>query len=164
MKRLYLARHAKSSWKKPQLDDIDRPLNKRGKRDTPVMGQRLRDFGADPDLIITSPAKRARKTAIGLAKQLDYPKKSIAVEEILYGGYVEELIGVINRFDTLFSEVLLVGHNPDFTDLANILANQKIDNVPTCGIVAMDFSVISWQAVQRGSAKVVFFDYPKKVS
>jgi len=63
MKRLYLVRHAKSSWNRPELDDIDRPLNKRGKRDAPFMGQRLKQHDVCPDLIISSPAKRALKTA-----------------------------------------------------------------------------------------------------
>ncbi len=99
MKRVYLVRHAKSDWKRIGLADRDRPLNKRGKRDAPVMGQRLAARGVKPDLIVTSPAKRARKTAKVFAKELGYPKDEIVVEERVYEGGVEDLWDIIRGTD-----------------------------------------------------------------
>ena len=74
MKTLYLARHAKSSWKHPELKDIERPLNKRGKRDAPYIGDLLKEEGVKPDILISSPAVRARKTSVVIAEKIDYPK------------------------------------------------------------------------------------------
>ena len=91
MKRLYLVRHAKSSWKDPDLDDFDRPLNKRGKRDAPLMGQKLRQADVRPDLIVSSPAKRAAKTAKIMAGQIEYPVKKIIWDESLYAAGIVTL-------------------------------------------------------------------------
>ncbi len=77
MKTLYLVRHAKSSWSNPALSDFDRGLNKRGKRNAPVMGKRMVVDGVKPDLIVSSPAKRALKTARIIAKEIGYPRKNI---------------------------------------------------------------------------------------
>ena len=77
MKTIILVRHAKSSWKNPRLDDFERPLNKRGRRDAPLMGEKLKERQILPDLILASPAKRARKTADLIAKAIGYPRKNI---------------------------------------------------------------------------------------
>jgi phosphohistidine phosphatase len=84
MKTLILVRHAKSSWKDRSLPDRMRPLNKRGKRDAPMMGQRLAKRGVDVELMISSPAKRAMATAEAMAEELDYPWDGIVAEERLY--------------------------------------------------------------------------------
>ena len=163
MKRLFLCRHAKSSWKDLSLDDIDRPLNKRGKENAPEMGRRLNAQGIRPDLIISSPAKRALKTARCLAKELDFDKKKIRIMEEIYGAYAEELLEIIRGIDNDAELVIIVGHNPETTVLANILGDLDIDNVPTCGIVALDFSVVSWAQVRKGKGTLAFFDYPRKI-
>ncbi len=162
MKRLYLVRHAKSSWKNNRLADIDRPLNGRGKRNLPLMAGRLRDNGAGPSLIISSPAKRARKTAKGLARGLGYPKKRISTIASLYGAGVTTLLDVVTGLEDNLDEVILVGHNPGITDLACLLSGRAIANVPTCGIVALDFVVDSWRQASPATAEFLFFDYPKK--
>lgn len=162
MKRLFLIRHAKSSWKNPALSDSERPLNKRGCRDAPIMGKRLREFGADPDLIITSPAKRARRTARHIAGQVGYPENEIRVAATVYHGYIGELITVIREINDQHDEVMVVGHNPGITVLVNHLTGRKILNVPTCGVAAMDFPVRSWQEVEGDGAIFLFFDYPKR--
>lgn len=164
MKRLYLLRHAKSSWKHPDLSDFERPLNERGKRDAPVMGKRLKEMQIQPDLILSSPAKRAHKTAKIIAKEIDFPKKQIVTDESIYAAGVSTLLDLIRKIDDSFRQVILIGHNPGFTDLANYLTNAQLDNIPTCGIFCTDFDIQSWKDVAEGKGTFVFFDYPKKIN
>ena len=162
MKRLYLLRHAKSSWKNQDLDDFDRPLNDRGKRDVPVMGRRLKKANVQTDLIISSPAKRAHKTAKIIAKEIGFPKKRILTDEAIYLADVPTLLDVIQHIDNAFQQVILVGHNPGFTDLATYFTEVQIDNIPTCGIFCIDFDIQSWKEVSARKGKFIFLDYPKK--
>lgn len=162
MKRLILCRHAKSSWKDLTLEDIDRPLNKRGKRDAPEMGRRLAALNKLPDVIVSSPARRARKTARQLAKALGFGKKNVLILEKMYAASAEELLGIIHTFDDAANLVIMVGHNPETTLLANLLGGLDIDNVPTCGIVALDFAEDSWRNIGKAGGELVFFDYPRK--
>jgi len=162
MKRLLLCRHAKSSWKDPDLHDIDRPLNKRGKRNAPEMGRRLADRGIRPDLVIASPARRALNTAGLLARELGFRRKKITVRKEVYEATADGLIDLLRGLDDDAGLVMLVGHNPEITDLANTLGGLDIDNVPTCGIVALDFQAGSWRDVGRRTAALAFFDYPRR--
>ena len=162
MKRLYLIRHAKSSWDDPDLADYERPLNKRGKEEAPMMGKRLKKSKVQPDLILSSPAKRALKTAKIIAKELDFPKKRIVTDEAIYEAGVPALLSVIRNIDDAFQQVLFCGHNPGLTDLAQSLTNVQIDNIPTCGVFCLDFDLPSWKEVADGKGIFVFFDYPKR--
>ncbi len=164
MKTLYFCRHAKSSWKDLQCDDIDRELNKRGKRDAPIMGERLFSAGVKPDCIVSSPAVRARKTAAYLAKKLGYPKKSIVVVDQIYAASIDTFFASVRAFDDNIERIIIVGHNPETTIFVNLLANCDIFNVPTCGVVAIQFDIDQWRDVQQGEGKLVFFDFPKKIS
>ena len=161
MKHLLICRHAKSSWKDSSLADFDRPLNKRGETNAPLMGKMLVDHKIKPDLIVSSPAKRAKLTALTLAKELHYPKKKIVYMNSIYNAPAEKLIPCIHSFDDQFDKVIIVGHNTGFTMLANVLGDLEIPNVPTCGIVALDFKVDSWKNVRKKNGKLVFFYYPK---
>jgi len=162
MKHLLLCRHAKSSWKNSSLADFDRPLNKRGKKDGPEMGRRLAERGLQLDLIVSSPARRALETAKLVARELGISRKEIKVERKIYDSFPSALQRIIHQLDDGYDRVMLVGHNPETTMLANILGDLSIDNVPTCGIVALDFAVDAWQDVREGEGILVFFDYPKK--
>lgn len=162
MKHLLLCRHAKSSWKDGTLPDRERPLNKRGKQDGPEMGRRLRQRGAVPDLIVSSPARRALATARLLAGECGIPAKKILVIDGMYDSYPAKLLQLIQGFDDRHDTVLMVGHNPELTILVNILANPDIENVPTSGIVALDFACDRWGEVAEQSGSLVFFDYPRK--
>ena len=162
MKTLYLVRHAKSSWDHPHLDDIDRPLNNRGKNDAPLMGKRLSKRGIFPDLMITSPAKRAQKTCKHIAKSLEYPASEIVVAEDVYHGSEDILLQVVRECDDLWNSIMIFGHNPGFTDFANSIADAGIDNIPTCGVFACSFDVKNWKDVKFGSGTTLFYDYPKK--
>jgi len=162
MKTLYIVRHAKSSWDDPNLDDFDRPLNSRGKRDAPEMGKRLRDQGIKPNLLISSAANRAHKTAVTIAKEIGYPKNEIKRTENFYLTSVNSALKIIHQVDNSVDFLMIFGHNPCWTDLANYLCNAHIDNIPTCGITAISFDIDNWAEVNRGKGTLVFFDYPKK--
>lgn len=162
MKTIYLVRHAKSSWDDPSLRDFDRPLNDRGKNDAPRMGKRLRKRGILPDLILSSSAKRARSTAKRIAETLGYPEKEIQLTDTLYHAEPEVILSVIHRLPDSCNSVMLVGHNPGLTDFANEFLGVRIDNVPTCGVVAAQFDVRSWKDVGEAQGRFLFFDYPKQ--
>jgi len=161
MKTLYLSRHAKSSWRDPGLSDIDRPLNKRGKRDAPFMGKLLAEKGINPDLIISSPAKRARATAKIIASELNYDKEKIIFDKNIYEGTGRRLLEIISEIKEKYNFVMLFGHNPGLTVLSNNLSDRFIDNIPTCGVVALEFNT-SWKEIELNSAGFLFFEYPKK--
>lgn len=162
MKQLLICRHAKSSWKDVDLADIDRPLNKRGKMNAPEMGKRLQQRSLQPDIIVSSPARRAFATAARIAVELDIPKKKIQIEDTVYDSYPAKLVEVVQGFDDVYDRVMIVGHNPEITVLANLLGSLHIDNIPTGGIVALDFEVSSWKDVAEEKGKLVVFDYPRK--
>ncbi|NOX80452.1 MAG: histidine phosphatase family protein [Deltaproteobacteria bacterium] len=163
MKSLLLCRHAKSSWSDNTLADIDRPLNKRGKRDAPLMGARLAMLGVKPDAIVSSPARRAYKTARHLAGTLGFSRKMILVINEIYEASPDVLLAIIGAFDNRADQVVMIGHNSEITVLANRLGGLGIDNIPTCGVVALDFAVRSWRDVTKSRGVQVFFEYPRKI-
>ena len=163
MKLLYLVRHAKSSWSNLSLDDFDRPLNKRGKRDAPMMAKRMLSQGIAPSLLLSSPAKRAMKTCKVFAKELDYSKQRIETDMGLYHASSQEILNIIRGKNDALDSIMVFGHNPGFTDLSNALTGENILNVPTCGIVAVNFSVASWSDLAYEEGQLIFFDYPKRL-
>jgi phosphohistidine phosphatase len=163
MKTLYLVRHAKSSWKFPDLDDFERPLNKRGKRDAPLVGRFLKEKEIMPDLLISSPATRAKKTAKILADIISYPKKKIQFDDEIYEASTMGLLKIASRTDDEYIKLMLVGHNPSLTYFANMIANVRIDNIPTCGIVCSELNITSWKEISENSGKLAFFEYPKNL-
>lgn len=162
MKRLTLVRHAKSSWDDATLADLDRTLSSRGERDAPYMGQRLKVRRARPSLILTSPAVRALGTARILAQQIGYPLEFLQTERDLYLANVRALLNVIAAQDDRCASLMLVGHNPGLTEFANELVGEPwLDNLPTCGVVAIDFDTHSWDGLSNETASLAYFDYPK---
>lgn len=162
MKTLLLVRHAKSSWTDPDMDDFDRPLNKRGKLAAPEMAERIVSRGTVPQLIVSSPAKRARSTAKIMAKEWNYPRQAILLEEELYLCYASTFLKVITKIDDDFDSVAIFAHNPGITDFANYLTEEmRIDNVPTAGIFAISADTDSWKDFDRAPKRFLFFDYPK---
>ena len=165
MKTIILVRHAKSSWKDPGLDDFDRPLNKRGKRNAPFMGQKLKEGNILPDLILSSPAKRARKTATIIAKAIGYPKKKIVLDPGMYHCSGWYLLEMMRKQDDKHDAIMIFGHNPGFNDFADILLDRNpVYNIPTTGVYCIRFDVDSWTEIQAGKGESVFFDYPKRYS
>ncbi len=162
MKKLFLIRHAKSSWKDASLADYERPLNKRGMRDAPFMGQRLARENVLPDIILSSPANRAITTAGIIADEIGYSKDNIVQDESIYLATDGMLLDIIRHIDDQHQSAFVFGHNPGFTMIANNLCNHYIDNLPTCGIFAIQFNIHSWKDVGLGEGTFDFFDYPKK--
>lgn len=161
MKYLVVVRHAKSSWKQPDLHDHDRPLNKRGERDAPFMAKVLSQKKVQPDLIVSSTAMRAFETAKEFAKKLDYRKANILREQELYLADPGSLVAYIQQLPDKHQTVMLFGHNPGITLLVNYLGNKEIGNVPTCGVCALKFDVESWNNITSRSGTVEFFEFPK---
>jgi phosphohistidine phosphatase len=164
VKHLTIVRHAKSSWKHPGLADRDRPLNKRGEHDAPMMGRRLGDRGYRPDLILSSPATRAVTTATVIAEALGCSPGDIQVDERIYGAGVAGLIGLVQEVDDSVERVMLFGHNPELTGLVNRLARISLDNLPTCGVVHLEFALDTWAGLGTELALRTDVDYPKKTS
>ena len=162
MKRLVLMRHAKSSWDQPDLSDYDRPLNKRGKRDAPLMASRLRELGEKPDLILSSPAERAIRTATVVAEEFGIAKKKIVENNDIYLASSDELLEILRGLDDSHNRVLLCGHNPGMTKLCNFLADLNIDNIPTCGVACLELAIDFWAELEQASGTLVYFNYPKK--
>jgi phosphohistidine phosphatase len=162
MKTLYLVRHAKSSWDDPSLDDFNRPLNERGKKDAPRMGKRLKEREVTADLMISSPAKRALRTCKEVARVLDYPQEKIRTDKILYHADEDAFLSVLKSIKDPNEVVMVFGHNPGLTEFANSLFNETIMNIPTAGVVAGKLNIDSWSQVSVGCGEMLFFDFPKK--
>lgn len=162
MKTLYIVRHAKSSWKDQKLDDFERPLNKRGRKNAPFMGATLKKRGVMPDFIMASPANRAAMTARIIAFQIDYPLEEIFYDESLYGIGARDAIDLIKVINDDVSRLMLVGHNPGLTSLANRLGDDPVSNIPTCGVYAVRLDISSWEKMNDRCGKTEFFEYPKK--
>lgn len=162
MKKIYFIRHAKSSWKEPYCSDFDRGLNKRGKGDVPKMAQRLKNGNIFPQLIITSPAVRAKKTAKGIGKVLGC--ENIIKEIKLYDSSFDQYLDVIKHIDDKYENVFIFGHNFTITDVCERLSNAMIGNMPTCSVVGIGFEVESFNQIEVKSGKLLFFDFPKNES
>ena len=161
MKTLYLMRHAKSSWDDPGLRDVQRPLNKRGHRDAPVMGRQLKSQGILPQLIITSPALRAETTARYVAREIDYPLSKIITDKRVYEADEDDIWQVIREISETVDHLLLVGHNPGLTDLANTLSTEPIDNIVTAAVYSLQFDCAKWKEIEKRKARFHFYIYPK---
>ncbi|MGB5745457.1 MAG: histidine phosphatase family protein [Desulfobacterales bacterium] len=162
MKSLYLVRHAKSSWKNPNLDDFERPLNKRGRKNAPFMGNVLKKLKVAPDLVISSPANRAATTARIIAAAINYPLEDIRYSQTLYEFRENALIHVVQEMDDAVNKAMIVGHNPAINGLANYIGDQPIGNIPTCGVYGVKLDISSWTKISEHCGILEFFEFPKK--
>ncbi len=160
MKTLFLVRHAKSSRDDPSLPDRERPLDDRGRHDAPKMGKRLTNRGVKPDLLVSSPALRALTTAQLIADEIGYQRKDIVVDERLYASSPDDLLAVICALDDKLDRVMLVGHNPEFTELAHRLSSE-ITDMPTCAVAEFRFDATAWADVGEAAPAKVKLDAPK---
>lgn len=159
MKRIYFSRHAKSSWGDLTLKDIDRPLNSRGKRDAPLMAEKLAQKIDQIDICISSPAKRTRSSAKQFRKILQFDDYSIANK--IYHGSIEDVMDVVHSIDPKHESALIFGHNPTFTYLYNKFCTAPIDNLPTSGLFELISTAPSWFDIDTTNTKVGFLIYPK---
>ena len=160
MKNLYLIRHAKSDWSNESKSDFDRGLNKRGEKAILTMANVLKEKRVMPDLILSSSAKRAKLTAKGLAKEIGYSGK-IKYIDALYMAEPETIYQCIKDVSKKVDTLFVVGHNPETTELSNMMADEYIDNVPTLGIVALKLPIDDWNKFKMGEGKMKFFIFPK---
>jgi phosphohistidine phosphatase len=161
MKTLFLIRHAKSSWDDPSLADHERPLNDRGRRDAPRMGERLAKRGVAADLILSSSAVRALTTAEIIAEKIGYDPRDIVADRRIYGAQVSTLLYLIQELDDEHERVMLFGHNPELTELAHRFSSD-IEDLPTCAVVELTFDVRRWADIATCRPVAVRFDAPKK--
>ncbi len=160
-KQLLLVRHAKSDWDNTKLSDFDRPLNSRGEKNAPEMAKRLTKKGLIPQQIVSSPAVRAISTARYFAKELGLEKSEIVKEPEIYEALTSTLMDVINNLDNSYSFTALFGHNPGITSVVSNLCNKDLYNIPTCGMVLIQFPFDDWAMVSAGTGEMIFYDYPK---
>ena len=162
MKTLTLVRHAKSSWHDTNLSDRERPLNKRGLRDAPIMARRAVEAGIRPSLIIASPAVRAWTTAKIFATEIGYPVEFLQREDDIYLASLDRLLDVVASQDAGFNNLMLFGHNPGLTDFANYLSPGLTNNLPTAGIVSVELDRDDWLLFDKPATELLVYDYPKK--
>jgi len=162
VKRLILLRHAKSSWSEGGLPDFERPLSGRGERDAPRMGARLREHGIRPDLVLSSPALRAHRTAKLVSGALDYADEEIRLDTRLYLATPSEILAVVVEQTDAVDALLVVGHNPGLTELTNLLAPElDLANLPTAGAVVVDCATERWSEIHTAQRRLVCYEYPK---
>lgn len=161
MKTLYLVRHAKSSRDHPGLDDADRPLMKKGiERSHRIIGF-LKERKVYPGLIISSPATRAIETARLFAGGLGYPLQRILTDQKIYDGHYDHLLDIIYSTPDDIHSLMLFGHNPTITNLANLFLHPGIDDMPTATVAAIEFDTLRWEDVPNANSRQLFIVSPK---
>ncbi|MFH0894887.1 MAG: histidine phosphatase family protein [Bacteroidota bacterium] len=161
MKYLYICRHAKSNQEVPNVKDFDRPLNERGLKDAPQMAEFLLEKNISFDLIISSPALRAKTTAVIYADKLGYKKDEIQLEQRIYEADINDLVDIFKLIPDNNNHVAIFGHNPTFTYLIEYLTEYEIENLPTCGIACIEINTDHWSQVNSQINKVSFLIFPK---
>lgn len=162
MKELTLIRHAKSDWGNEHLKDIDRHLNERGYSDAYQLSDWYFNNHEVPEMIISSTATRALNTALIFARALNFDMKNFVLEKIIYESSVATLLSIIKKQSDSKKSLMLFGHNPTITDLFNELCKDVfIDNIPTCGIMKINFGANSWKEICDKNAKLNFHKFPK---
>jgi phosphohistidine phosphatase len=161
MKTLILIRHAKSSWADSGMNDFDRPLNERGKKDAPEMAERLLKKNIQIDAFVTSTANRARKTCAAFMEVFDAKKVQRILKEELYLAPPQRFVEVIETLSDEIEHAAIFAHNPGITEFANSLTNVTIDDMPTCAVFAVQAKTKKWSSFSKAEKTFLFFDYPK---
>ncbi|MEO8719619.1 MAG: histidine phosphatase family protein [Ginsengibacter sp.] len=163
MKTLLLIRHAKSSWDDPMLSDFERTLTERGKSDAKMMAKRLKEKSIRINFFVTSPAKRAKKTAKIFMKEFDRKEKNLSIVPTLYEGSVKDFYEAIESLNHKVDTVALYAHNPGITEFVNSLNCSPIYNMPTCAVFALQIKTEDWKEFHKAQKEFLFFEYPKKI-
>jgi phosphohistidine phosphatase len=160
LKTLLIIRHAKSD-QSFFGNDFERPLNERGKSDAPSMAKKLLGRNITIDAFVASPAKRAKKTAELFCKEYNAKDEDISFVSALYHAPAEIFYEVIQQLDNPFNTVAIFAHNPGITYFVNELTEARIDNMPTCGIFAVQANINHWKDFAKAKKEFLFFDWPK---
>ncbi len=163
-KKLYLLRHASALDKLADQKDFERELNSTGMQNATRMGLHLASRKAAFDIIISSPAARALTTATLIAEQLHYDPSRIHANENVYEASVRSLLQTVNQFKDTWKDVLLVGHNPSVSYLAEYLSKYEIGHITTCGLVTLELQVKKWEEVSEGTTTFVNYEYPEMLN
>ncbi|MGH8461423.1 MAG: SixA phosphatase family protein [Stenotrophobium sp.] len=163
MLELTLVRHAKSSWADAGQRDFDRPLNPRGERDAPRMAQWTARHLSPPDLIVSSPAQRALSTARVFAAVLGIVDSRLRLEPGIYEASADTLMGILCMLDAAHRRVMLFGHNPGISELAQRLGDGTCDELPTCALASFSLCVTRWIDLADGSGKLQHLMTPKQL-
>jgi phosphohistidine phosphatase len=164
-RRVYLLRHAKSSWKEPGLADHERPLARRGRRAAKAIGGRLREQGVAPELVLCSTARRARETLERIEPTLG--RGDVCVEPGLYGAPPEVLLARLREIPLAVRSVMVIGHNPGLQELALVLARHGSSvreleaKFPTGALATLAFRGPGWHALDRGAVELIDFIRPR---
>ena len=161
-RKLYIIRHGKSSWDEEGIDDIDRPLAKRGLRNADTMARRLKDAGTIPEMILTSPANRALNTALIMSGIWGLDASDLHIRDSLYMAYTAEIEEVISVVPGEIRRLAIYGHNPSFTIFANKFLDDPLANLPTAGTVIITFESDGWSGLNRGMVTDTCVDFPKR--
>lgn len=161
MKTLYLVRHAKSSWRHRELRDHERPLKKRGINDANLIATHLMEKLVQPDVLVSSPARRAQQTAKIFAGVLQYPEDQIITNRSIYSSTSHELMAVVLGLSDEYDSAMLFGHDPSLANLASSLTNKVFEKISTSGVVAISFPVDKWEGITYHSGAIQFSIYPK---
>jgi len=161
MKTLLLLRHAKSSWNDPDLQDFERPLNQRGRKAAPLIGRFMLQEGLVPDLILSSPAERARQT-IALIVEAAHLEGELRYDERIYEASAESLLEVVSGAEDRFAILLLVGHNPGMEDLLLLLSGETV-RMPTAALAAITFDTEKWIKVNERKGQLQSLTTPKEL-
>ena len=165
MKRLYLLRHAKSSWKGTSLLDHDRPLAGRGRRAAKAIARHLRDQNLEPELVLCSTARRARETLDRIKPALGAP--TVELEHDLYAASADALLERLRRVPDTVESVMLIGHNPGLQELALDLArplptvSELATKFPTAAVATLEFRASNWQELEHETGEIVAFVRPR---
>lgn len=161
-KLLFVVRHAKSSWKDLSLDDHDRPLNKRGERDALLMGKRISSW-IKPDILISSTAFRALRTAEIISSQTGYKRDDIDLNKKIYFSGKNRLLKIVQNIDNKHNSAMIFGHNPEFTNFVNFLTGDDIANIPTCGVAVILIETDTWRLASQKNSSLISYDFPKRL-
>lgn len=159
MRKLLIMRHAKSSWDKPDISDFDRPLNQRGLQTAPFMGSQIYKNGLIPDLIVSSPAKRAKQTAV-LARESAGVESAIQYEDKIYEASPTTLLYLASELPDKYESVLLVGHNPGIEAFIRILTSE-IHQMPTGAIAQISLNIEKWGDISINCGQIEFIMRPR---
>jgi len=156
MKTIILIRHAKSSWEF-DVKDEERPLKKRGFKDSHLVSSAFKKKNINPDFIFSSTANRALSTCRIFMKNLEINERLLSVENELYDFGGEQVVRFLKKLDEDYKNVMIFGHNHAFTSICNIFGNIFIDNLPTSGLVVIDFDTNSWATIEKGNTRLTIF-------
>lgn len=161
MKTIIINRHAKSDWADEGMADFDRPLNKRGERDAPEMARRLKERGIKVDKVVSSSARRAITTCRHFCDVMGWDFDKVVQKREIYENGMRTVQETASSLSPDINTVMFFGHNPDFSQLVTWYSGRQFGNLPTCGIVCIDFDTDDWAETKDMNGDIRFIDYPK---